>query len=512
MKKYNVFFIGVLLVIISFGCEKGKGKIDVTDKISDFSDSTGVRPNFHFTPPNGWMNDPNGLVYNKGKYHLFYQHFPDSTVWGPMHWGHATSTDLLNWKHQPIAIYPDSIGYIFSGSAVLDKNNSSGLGTSEASPIVAMYTYHDPVGEKSGANNYQTQGIAYSIDNGASWEKYANNPVIGNEGIKDFRDPKVFWDEETNKWILLLVAGDHLKIYNSDNLIDWVLLSEFGKENGAHGGVWECPDLFKLKVSGTDEEKWVLLISINPGGPNGGSATQYFVGDFDGNSFTPSHDDIRWVDMGADNYAGVTYNNVPDGKRIFIGWMSNWNYGQATPTQTWRSAMTIPRELTLSAVNGAYILKNYPIDQFNSLREKVEFNLSENKDLVATENFNQNDISFMVPNKGFELYFTNSLQDTLALKIENGIFEIDRSKSGVVDFADSFADKPHQMPVNNLPEGLFEVRLIQDVSSIEIFINKGQYVMTEQVFPRMPYTNMIIKNTPFKNLEIFKIKSTITNE
>ncbi|QLE03073.1 glycoside hydrolase family 32 protein [Galbibacter sp. BG1] len=502
-------FLGILGLVLLVGCKENQSKQTETEVEVLFSDSTEVRPNFHFTPPSGWMNDPNGLVYNDGTYHLFYQHYPDSIVWGPMHWGHATSEDLLNWENKPIAIYPDSLGYIFSGSAVFDKNNTSGLGAKETPPLVAMFTYHDPIGEKEGANNYQTQGIAYSTDNGKSWKKYKGNPVVGNDNMKDFRDPKVFWNEETKNWILLLVAGDHLKIYNSNNLIDWKLLSEFGREKGSHVGVWECPDLFKLKVGETDEEKWVLLISVNAGGPNRGSATQYFVGDFDGEKFTSAQKDTRWLGWGADNYAGVTYNNVPDNKRIFIGWMNNWMYGQETPTSTWRSAMTLPRELSLSKINDEYTLMNYPVEGLNSLREEIT--IGKKEDGITAKTFNQTEIAINVSKKDFELNFSNTLKDTLKLALHKGVFTVDRSKSGLTGFNESFADKIHQMPVPDLPDGTYEIRLIIDVSSVEIFINGGQYVMTEQIFPRTPYTKISTRNISFKNSKIFKLKSTKPN-
>ena len=201
------------------------------------------RPQYHFTPPEKWMNDPNGLLFHKGIYHLFYQYYPDDIVWGPMHWGHATSKNLTQWRHKPVALYPDQLGYIFSGSAVMDTHNSSGLGTAQNPPMIAIFTYHDPKGEKEGRSDFQYQGIAYSLDEGDTWTKYEGNPVIGNDSIQDFRDPKVFWHDATQKWVMLLVAGDHLKIYNSSNLTEWTHLSDFGQNQGAHGGVWECPDL-----------------------------------------------------------------------------------------------------------------------------------------------------------------------------------------------------------------------------------------------------------------------------
>ncbi|APD95457.1 levanase [Alteromonas mediterranea] len=243
------------------------------------------RPQVHFSPAEKWMNDPNGMFYLDGEYHLFFQHNPDASVWGPMHWGHAVSKDLVHWEEQPIALYPDELGTIFSGSAVVDWNNSSGFGTKENPPIVALYTYHNAEMEKQGVINFQTQALAYSLDKGKTWKKYSGNPVIENPGIKDFRDPKVMWHEPSKKWVMVLAQKDHIGFYSSDNLIDWSLESTFGEEVGSHGGVWECPELLLMPVEGTNQSRYVLLVSISPGGPNGGSATQYFVGDFDGSNF-----------------------------------------------------------------------------------------------------------------------------------------------------------------------------------------------------------------------------------
>ena len=458
------------------------------------------RPQFHFSPPEKWMNDPNGLVYDDGVYHLFYQYYPEDIVWGPMHWGHAVSKDLLHWEHKPIALFPDKLGYIFSGSAVVDKENTSGLGTGENPPMVAIFTYHDPEKEPMGGNDHQTQGIAYSLDKGETWEKYAGNPVLDNHEFRDFRDPKVYWDEEASRWMLLLVAGDHLRIYSSPNLIDWTWLSSFGKDRGAHGGVWECPDMFPLKVKGTDQEKWVLLISINPGGPNGGSATQYFVGDFDGTTFTSGQETIKWVDWGADNYAGVTYNHTPGGERIFLGWMSNWNYGQATPTRVWRSAMTLPRELTLDQTDGEYELRNYPIESFNSLRKARELTAKETDQGVVYEheNFNASEIVFTtLPQDGTWRFFNEANEELLiTLDAQSKVLTIDRSHSGQVDFDPSFASSVHSANLTHLPDGPFEVRIIMDTSSVEIFLNQGQYVMTEQIFPNQPYTRLEMNVAP----------------
>ena len=473
------------------------------------------RPQFHFSPQKKWINDPNGLVYNDGVYHLFYQYYPEDIVWGPMHWGHAVSKDLVSWQHKPIALYPDDHGDIFSGSAVLDSNNSSGLGTTENPPLVAIFTYHLMAGEKAGRSDFQTQGIAYSLDNGDTWLKYKGNPVIGNEGIKDFRDPKVFWHHESNQWILALVAGDHAKFYGSKNLINWNHLSDFGKDKGAHGGVWECPDLFKLNVEGTDQEKWILLISVNPGAPNGGSGTQYFVGDFNGHTFTAEHKDHRWIDMGADNYAGVTYNNTPKNERIFIGWMSNWNYAQNTPTKEWRSAMTLPRKLSLIKEDKTYYVRSTVVESFNDQVSMVKE--EESVSLVKVfilehQNYNQSEIKFQTNlSKPIEIEFKNQKGESLIFEMDPVKKEmfLDRRQSGLTDFEERFAKNIHILPVMVTDKDV-DVRIIMDWSSIEIFIDNGRYVMTEQIFPTEFYNKLAISSKEeirIRKFSLNKVKS-----
>ena len=458
------------------------------------------RPQFHFSPSEKWMNDPNGLVYHDGIYHLFYQYYPDDIVWGPMHWGHAVSKDVVHWEHKPIALYPDEHGLIFSGSAVVDSKNTSGFAKHGEVPLVAIYTYHSMEGEKAGRNDFQTQGIAFSLDNGDTWTKYEENPVIGNEGIKDFRDPKVFWHEDSQHWIMALVAGDHAKFYGSTNLKEWTHLSDFGKHEGAHGGVWECPDLFPLKVEGLEEEKWVLIISINPGAPNGGSGTQYFIGDFDGKQFVSDQKEPKWLDYGTDNYAGVTYNNVPGGDRIFIGWMSNWDYARNTPTEKWRSAMTLPRKLTLRKQGEEYWLANTPLDQLETLAKSqlVEEMLVDEgaSKTLKVEGLNQSMVQFKTGSKDFTLLFKNDLDESLKLDLnaEDGVFLLDRMKSGKVDFQSEFGNKKHRMSISMEEGSEFEVNMFLDWSSIEIFLNGGLYSMTEQIFPSEPYNTLIIEN------------------
>lgn len=508
----NVLTAIFLVLLLSSCKEKTKeGKKALKTNMSEYYTEP-YRPQFHFSPEEKWMNDPNGMVYHKGVYHLFYQYYPEDIVWGPMHWGHATSKDLVHWQHKQIALYPDKLGYIFSGSAVLDFNNTSGFGTAANPPLVAIFTYHSMEGEKAGRKDYQTQGIAYSLDNGDTWTKYEDNPVIENDGVKDFRDPKVFWDQITHRWIMSVVAGDHLQLWGSADLKEWSKLSEFGRDKGAHGGVWECPDLFPLKVEGSEEEKWVLLISINPGAPNGGSGTQYFVGDFDGQRYTTDQTEIKWLDWGTDNYAGVTYNvlpedfyddtyvNDPKQDRIFIGWMSNWYYARDTPTEKWRGAMTVPRRLTLHKTGDDFTLFNYPIENLDGLIEgetKRDIKIGEgSKEIITHKNLNQSETRFTTSSKDFQLKFGNSADEELVLTLKGGeqMFFLDRSNSGKVDFHEDFGKGAQQMPVPHLPDGEFEVRILMDASSVEVFLNKGQYVMTAQVFPNVAYTDFSIGN------------------
>jgi len=355
--------------------------------------------------------------------------------------------------------------------------------------------------------NTQTQGIAYSLDNGETWTKYEGNPIIDNKVLKDFRDPKVFWHNETKSWIMALVAGDHVKFYRSLNLKEWDNISDFGKEQGSHGGVWECPDLFKLKVEGTDEEKWVLIISIGSGAPNGGSGSQYFVGDFDGTTFTSNQEEFKWLDWGTDNYAGVTYNNTPDGDRVFIGWMSNWQYALSTPTDKWRSAMTLPRKLSLKKYGNSYLLHNYPLESINDIiqeSDKKTIDLSAGGNTTLSyDNLNQNQISFKTGSRDFEFTFSNKIGEELSVKFDatSKLVMVDRTKSGLKDFQPEFGNKLHYMPINELPDTDSEVRILMDKSSMELFVNNGQYVMTEQLFPTEDYTEIKIKNNSNKPLE-----------
>jgi len=497
---YSAWILSVSM--LTFSCKNKVTEISKVVAPSSYYNEN-YRPQYHFSPETGWMNDPNGLVYFKGEYHLFYQHYPDSTVWGPMHWGHAVSKDLLHWKHLPIALYPDSLGYIFSGSAVIDKNNTSGFGSIENPPMVAIFTYHDPVLEKKKSNVFQNQAIAYSLDSGRTWTKYSGNPVLKNPGIRDFRDPKMFWDESTNKWELIMAVFDRVHIYSSPDLKTWTFESEFGKGLFAHGGVWECPDLFPLKVEGTEEIKWVMLVSINPGGPNGGSATQYITGDFDGHKFTPDVKLTKWVDWGRDNYAGVTYSNIPDedGRRIFIGWMSNWQYATVVPTGVWRSSCTIPRELSLKKEGSSYILTSKPVIEMSNLRSKSDTASVRQIVFNGEREISSGKVNLMQSELFFGFNMSDHKADTIGISFENSNnerfiigysvvrkeFYIDRRNSGKSDFSKEF---PGISSAPYASGNTLKLHLFIDASSVELFVDDGSLVMTSLVFPEEKFNSL----------------------
>jgi fructan beta-fructosidase len=458
------------------------------------------RPRFHFTPPAGWMNDPNGMVYHNGQYHLFYQHNPDSTVWGPMHWGHAVSKDLVRWEHLPIALYPDSLGTIFSGSAVVDVNNTSGLGTAQNPAMVAIFTSHNAEGEKAGRKDFQTQSMAYSTDNGRTWRKYEGNPVLPNPGIRDFRDPKVSWHQPSKQWVMILAVTDHVEIYGSKNLKSWNKLSDFGKTYGDHSSVWECPDLFPLELDG--KQKWVMLVS-NFGGPNGGSATQYFTGDFDGRNFTPDAPaaTTRWLDYGKDNYAGVTWANVPanDGRRLFMGWMSNWQYANVVPTATWRSAMTIARELSLKNTAAGIRVISQPVKELAALRGasvrlpsrtiEGEVDITGEVSYVPTGELRLSfDAAMESKDFGIQLSNPQGQQVRIGYEPAGKRFYVDRTASGKHDFSKDFSGRHYAPRLSK--ENFVSLHLVIDVASVELFADNGEVVMTEIFFPDAPYNQL----------------------
>jgi fructan beta-fructosidase len=471
------------------------------------------RPQIHFSPKEKWMNDPNGMVFYNNQYHLFYQYYPDSTVWGPMHWGHATTKDLVQWTHQPIALYPDSLGYIFSGSVVADLNNTSGFGKDGKVPLIAIFTHHDPKGERARTNNFQTQSIAYSLDDGMTWTKYSGNPVVKNPGIRDFRDPKVMWFEDQKKWIMTLATKDRVTFLSSKDLKEWTKESEFGETVGAHGGVWECPDLFHINFQG--EKIWVLMVSINPGGPNKGSATQYFTGKFDGKNFIPFQTDTRWADYGPDNYAGVTWSNTGE-RKIFLGWMSNWQYATKVPTEKWRSAMTIPRDLGLEKVDGKYFLTSRPVNELSKIQEtpvKLS-NILASSNKIADRIGNLTGPARLVITSdtlaSFVINLSNNSGEKIVIgydKTSNNYF-IDRTTSGKVGFEKGFAAR-HTAP-RLATKSAFDLTLIIDDASVELFADNGLSVMTQIFFPNARFTNLTIQsddNLLIKSLQFNEMKS-----
>lgn len=473
------------------------------------------RPQFHFTPMKNWMNDPNGLIYLDGEYHLFYQHNPFGISWGHMSWGHAVSKDMLRWKELSVAIPEGEDEAIFSGSAVYDKDNTSGLGTAKNPPLVAIYTAH------SDARKIQAQSIAFSLDKGRTFTKYANNPVL-DLNLQHFRDPKVFWDSERGNWVMVVVKANEKKvaIYTSPNLISWEHQSDFGPL-AAQGGDWECPDLIQLPIDGDKTKKsWVMIVSLNPGGIEGGSGTQYFVGDFDGKTFKPSQDYAKpqWIDYGKDNYAGVTFSNMPDSRNVLIGWMSSWQYAGNLPKSPWTGAMTIPRELTLTKSKNGLSLVSNPIKEVKSLHTGKPFKESSIK-VKGTQNLKgisgrELDITMtIVPNKtgksGINVLSGKKEFTQIGYDANSGEIFLNRGTSSLslavvelLGVQKAFVGKQKEITL----------RIIVDRSSVEVFGLKGEFAITDVVFPDGKKSEGISlfsddKEVTIKNLTINKVAS-----
>ena len=438
--------------------------------VFDTSNREKFRPAYHHTPVYGWMNDPNGMFYKDGVYHLYYQYNPYGSMWENMTWGHSTSKDLIHWEAQPIAIEPDALGDIFSGSCVVDKKNNR---------VVAFYT---SAGERS-----QIQSMAISTDNGQTFQKYKGNPVLVSKE-PDFRDPKCFWNPEIQKWNLILAVGQEMRIYTSSNLTDWTYESSFGlsvdkttgevTELGCHDGVWECPDLVKLQVRGTDKQKWMLICNINPGGPFGGSATQYFIGEFDGHKFTCDHQDTRWMDYGKDHYATVTFDNAPDGRKIALAWMSNWQYANQAPTKQFRSANSVPRDLDLFEYKGETYCGVTPSRELNTIRGKATNKLSQTCEIVV-------DVK-----ESTEIVLSNTLGEQVVMTYDaaNKTFAMDRTRS-YASFSEAFPVKTVAPTYGQIKQ----LRIFIDRCSIEAFDAEGKMAMTNLVFPNEPYNNIKVK-------------------
>lgn len=477
----------------------------------DMANKESFRPVYHHTPAYGWMNDPNGMFYKDGVYHLYFQYNPYGSVWGNMHWGHSTSTDLMHWKFEGCAIVPDAWGAIFSGSCVVDHENTAGFGK-EA--VVAFYTS----AKSTPWGDIQMQSMAYSLDNGKTFTKYEGNPIL-TSSEKDFRDPKVFWYAPGKHWVMILAVGQHMEIYSSVNLKEWKKESEFGAMQGAHGGVWECPDLVEIPVEGTREKKWVLICNLNPGGPFGGSAAQYFVGSFDGKKFVnESPTQTKWMDWGKDNYATVTWNNAPDGRCIALGWMSNWQYANNVPTRQYRSANTLARDLTLYREGQELYLKSTPSSEVKKARGKKvsipSFKVSEKHEMVNLfeEKQGSYEVEIVIQNAGASKIAFCLLNDkgekvSMYYDLNRKQFVMDRSESGKVDFSKDFPAVT-VAPANVDKE--LTLRLFVDRSSIEAFGEDGKFVMTNLVFPSQPYVKMCFEadknGYAVKSLNVYKLQ------
>lgn len=434
-------------------------------KFSDTFDTTNrekFRPAYHHTPQYGWMNDPNGMFYKDGEWHLYYQYNPYGSLWENMTWGHSVSKDLVHWEALPLAIEADALGTIFSGSCVVDKDNTAGFGKNA---VIAFYT---------SAGEAQTQSMAYSTDGGRTFYKYGKNPVV-TFNAPDFRDPKVFWYDGTNRWIMMLAVGQEMQIWSSANLKDWQKESSFGSEYGNHGGVWECPDLLKI------EDKWVLICNINPGGPFGGSATQYFVGDFDGHKFTcESMPKVtKWLDYGKDHYATVSFSNALDGRTVVLAWMSNWQYANQVPTRQFRSANSIARDLGLFKDGEETYVSVIPSKETLAMRGKKIKNPTDACEIV-------------VDVKGsMELILSNTKGEQVVMKYDaqKQTFAMNRKQSGDISFSEAFPIET-TAPTHG---ALKQLRLFIDHSSIEAFASDGKMAMTNLVFPNEPYNTLKVK-------------------
>ncbi len=504
-KYLLVFILSALFVIIYTSCDQ----VEQTDSsfdanlinqhlVTDVSFTEQYRPQFHYTPRINWMNDPNGLVYYEGKYHLFHQYNPFGNRWGYMSWNHAVSEDLVHWQHKPVAIPygKKEEEAIFSGSAVVDHNNTSGFGNGQRVPLVAIYTSHYT---REDGSTWQAQSLAYSIDGGESFVKYEGNPVLKYDD-PDFRDPNVIWIDKTGQWVMVVALPRQHKVqfYASDNLIDWEFLSDFGPD-GAIDGIWECPDLFPVAVDGDSQNtRWILHVDINPGAIAGGSGSQFFVGDWDGRQFIPdetiSGGDVIWADYGTDFYAAITWNNIPeeDGRRIWVGWMNNWMYANIIPTSPWRSAQSIPRSIHLETVDGNIKVIQRPVEELHALR-------SEHRRIedIAVSGGTHSLSEYGIYGKSYEIIAELSIGDAqdFGFEVRKGgnektrigynsqreVLYVDRTQSGEVDFHDGFASVS-EAPMK-LKDGKLILQIFVDWSSVEVFAQNGTTILTKRIFP-----------------------------
>lgn len=478
-------------------------------ELADTFDTTNrekFRPLYHHTPAYGWMNDPNGMFYLDGTWHLYFQHNPYGSTWGNMTWGHSTSTDLVHWQYEGTPILPDAHGTIFSGSCVIDTDNTAGFG---AGAVVAFYTSakSTPWGDS------QSQSLAYSTDGGRTFTKYAGNPVLTSTK-PDFRDPKVFWYAPGQHWVMILAGGQEMEIYSSTDLKQWKYESSFGLRQGAHGGVWECPDLVELPVEGTREKRWVLICNINPGGPFGGNAAQYFVGTFDGRKFTnDSPTQTKWMDWGKDHYATVTFSNAPGGRVVALGWMSNWQYQGVLPTLQYRGANTIARDLSLYRDGGELLLRCAPAPEMDTARAETRdfpsFRVSDRYEVSPLLDGNRGafEVELELENDGAErilLSLSNAKGERVNMHydVARRQFVMERSESGLTSFSPDFPAMT-VAPVTDTDR--LRLRLFVDRSSVEAFGDGGKFVMTNRVFPSEPY-NTLTFETWRGNFRVTRLK------
>ena len=486
--------------------------IEIVDSFDTTNKELKYRPAYHHTPLYGWMNDPNGMFYKDGVWHLYYQKNPYGSKWQNMTWGHSTSSDLINWEHLPDAIKPDGLGSIFSGSAVIDHNNTAGFGEDA---IIALFT---------SAGTSQMQSLAHSTDDGLTFEVYPGNPVITLN--TEARDPNMFWNESTGEWNLVLAHALEKEnlFFTSPDLKNWTLSGTFGKGLGAQEGVWECPDLFKLQIPGTNKSKWVLICNINPGGPFGGSAIQYFIGDFDGKKFTSDTNPdgtvpTKWLDFGKDNYALVSWSDAPDKRRTTIGWMSNWQYAPDVPTMQFRSANTLPRDMELfNSADGELYVASVPSPELLKLRGNVF--LSENNKKIGesaqvyslpSDGIYEIDLTFKANSSDVVSFIlSNPLGENVVMKYDakNHTLSFDRRNSGIVDFSQKFPAVTVAPTFEK--DGKINLRIFVDRSSVELFGNNGKFAMTNLVFPNEPYSTLSMESkngdARLQDLKAYEIK------
>lgn len=487
-------------------------------KLSDTFDTANrdkFRPIYHHTPLYGWMNDANGLVYKDGEYHLYFQYNPYGSVWGNMHWGHSVSRDLVHWEHRPVALARDTMGHIFSGSSVVDAGNTAGYG---AGAIVSFYT-------SASDKNGQIQCMAHSNDNGRTFAKYEKNPVLTPfDGLKDFRDPKVFWYAPEEKWVMIVSADKEMRFYSSDNLKDWTYMSAFGEGYGVQPSQFECPDMVELPVNGDEADKrWALIVNINPGCLFGGSATQYFTGRFDGTRFTCDTEPqtVKWLDWGKDHYATVCFSNTP-GRVIAMPWMSNWQYANIVPTQQFRSANALPRELTMYSEGKDIYLAVNPVKEVEALRKETKafpaFTVEAGREVTVDTLFAGNDGAFEIEMNlsaagtevaGLRLANSRGEHTDIYLDRKAGKLVMDRVHSGIVDFGKNSVPHEKEAHDNRIANSINYVddfalatwgplsdkaghtlRILADKCSVEIFLDGGKVAMTNLVFPNEPYNTL----------------------